>query len=173
MTDREFNQLRETCWQRPLDPAEDARARAYLAANPDAQREWELEIELTQLMTQAPNAPLSSNFTHQVLLALDQEARRRAPTSFVGGWWRRWRLRPLPGFAGSLAALLALTFLGYHQYQTRSQDKLAQDLVKVTHASGLNQPNIFQDFDVIQRLGQLPQPADEELWLVLSQAQAQ
>ena len=78
MTDQEFTRLRETSWQRPLDPVEDARVRAYLAANPAAQRDWELESELTQLLARVPNAPVPSNFTHQVLAAVDRETRSPA-----------------------------------------------------------------------------------------------
>lgn len=69
--------------------------------------------------------------------------------------------------------VLAMTFFGYHQYQNHREKKLTQALLQVTHANGLNQPSIFQDFDVIQRLGQVPQPADEELWMVLNQVQPQ
>lgn len=100
MNEQEYNELRESSWRRPLDAAEDARARAYLAANPAAQREWELDAELTQLLAQAPNAPVPSNFTHQILAALDQEARLTAQRAFAGAGWRRWRLRPMPGWPG-------------------------------------------------------------------------
>jgi hypothetical protein len=170
MTEQEYKALREASWRRSLDAAEDARVRAHLGANSAGQRDWELDAELTQLLAQVPNAPVPSNFTHQVLAALDRETRLAVPRP-LGAWWPRWLLRPLPRLAGGLALLAALGSLGYHQYQTYRQAELTQALLQVTHASGLKQAGIFQDFDVIQRLGQVPQPADEELWLVLNQAQ--
>ena len=173
MTEQEYNALRESSWRRPLDAAEDARAHAHLATNSAAQRDWELDAELTQLLAQVPNAPVPSNFTHQVLAALDQEARLTAPRAFAGAWWRRWLLRPMPRLTGGLAMALVMAFFGYHQYQSYRQAELTQALLQVTQANGLNQASIFQDFDVIQRLGQVPQPADEELWMVLNQAQPQ
>ena len=171
MTEQEYNALRDSNWRRPLDAAEDARARAYLAANLAAQRDWELDAELTQLLAQVPNAPVPSNFTHQVLAALDREDRPTASGAFAGAWWRRWLLRPMPRLARGLALVLVMAFFGYLEYQSHRQAKLTQALLQVAHANGLNQPGIFQDFEVIQRLGQVPQPADEELWLMLSQAQ--
>lgn len=169
MTEQEYNELRETGWRRPLDAAEDARVQAYLALNPDAQRAWELEAELTQLLAQLPPAPLSSNFTSQVLTALDGElrnARRPART----GWWRWWH-RPFPRLAWSVA-LLAIGLFSYQHYRSYRHEKLTQALVEVTSANGWDAPSIFNDFETIQRLGEVPQPADEELWLVLSQASA-
>jgi len=172
MTDQEFNQLREASWQRPLDPAEDARARAHLAANPGAQQDWELDTELTQLLAQVPDAPVPSNFTHQVLAAVDRDARLAASEASATAWWRRWGLgRPLVRLAGGMAVVLALTITGYHHQQNRQQEQLTEALLRVTHAHGLSQPSLFQDFEAIQRLGQVPQPADEELWLVLNPPQ--
>ncbi|MBN2508452.1 MAG: hypothetical protein JXQ71_17370 [Verrucomicrobia bacterium] len=171
MTDQEFNQLREAGWRRSLDPAEDARVRVHLAASSEAQQDWELEADLTQVLAQVPDAPLPTNFTRQVLDAVDREARAKAARHGAGWWAGMWPgVRLLPRLAGGLAVLLALAFLGYHQHEIRRQDRLTRALLHATRAHGLGQPGIFQDFDAIRRLGQVPLPADEELWLVLSQA---
>lgn len=162
MTEQEYNELRETSWRRPLDAAEDARVQAYLALNPDAQRAWEQDAELTQLLAQLPPAPLSSNFTSQVLGALDREL-RTAPS--VRTRWRWHHL--LPRLAWAMALLLLVGF-SVQKYRGYRQEKLVHELVQATFNHRLA-PNIFQDYDVIRSLGQLPPPADEELWLVLSQ----
>ena len=171
MTEQEFNELREISWRRPLDAAEDARIRAYLALNPAAQRDWELDAELTQLLEQVPNVPLPSNFTYQVLAALDRETTPLPSQAATGASWPRWLQNAVPRLAGALALVSVLGLLAYQRYKTDQQEQLTQALLQVTHANGLNQPGIFQDFDVIQRLGKVPQPADEELWMVLSQTQ--
>ncbi len=171
MTEREYNDLREISWRRPLHPAEEAQVQTYLALHPEALSDWEAESGLTHLLDQTADVPLASNFTAQVLQALDREDAAPARRAILARWWQRWLQNPLPRLAWATAILLA-TFYGYQQYQHHEQEQLTKGLVQFSRASGLNEPTVFQDFDVIQRLGQVPAPADEELWLVLSKAPA-
>ena len=96
-----YNHLRELSWRRKLTGAEEAELRAWLAAHPEAQADWEAEAGLNAALGRLPDVPVPSNFTARVLQAAEREAAAelRRP-----GWkWRVWpRLRWLPkvAFAG-------------------------------------------------------------------------
>jgi anti-sigma factor RsiW len=167
MNERDYQVLREASWRRPLSSEEEARLQSHLAAHPEAQADWEADAQLTHLLGQLPEAPLASNFTAQVLEAADRAA--AAQRSDWRGWWARWARLPLPRLAWA-AAFLALAFLGYRQFHSPPEDPVKQAILG-TYAAGLPEPDLLQDFDAIQRLSQMPPPADENLWLVLYQDQ--
>jgi len=50
--------------------AEDAQLETYLASHPDERTFWDEELHLNQLLSQTPDAPVSSNFTARVLQAI-------------------------------------------------------------------------------------------------------
>src|SRR6266478_5096189 len=91
-----LNQLRERSWRRELNTDEEAALRGWLAKHPEAQADWESEVALNEALRRLPDAPLSSNFTSQVLQAVQREeaaeSRRTRRGRFV--WCRRlvWRL---------------------------------------------------------------------------------
>jgi hypothetical protein len=169
MNDRERNELREAGWRRALTAAEEARLQAALVAQPDVLADLEADANLTQMLNQLPDAPLSSNFTAQVMQAVEREAAtaRHVPLrERIAGWWPR----PLPRVVW-VGGFLVLALAAYQQYQSRHEQQVAQGLVRFTHAAALKEPTVFQDFEVIQRLAHTPAPADEELWVVLNQSQ--
>src|SRR6185295_6857614 len=84
MNDAAFNQLLDTALRRKLTAEEEARLQVILARDPQAKAVWEEEIALSQLLDGLPDAPLASNFTAQVLQAVESDSRRhwRAPKLF-------------------------------------------------------------------------------------------
>src|SRR5688572_4554560 len=92
MNDDLYNDLLEASWQRKLTAEEEAQVRGWLAAHPEKQGDWEVEVALNQQLERLPNAPLASNFTAQVLGKLDLELRREEREAAAPGkstsWWR-------------------------------------------------------------------------------------
>ena len=85
--------LRELSWRRQLTGAEEAQLRAWLAARPEAQADWEAEAGLNAALGRLPDAPVPSNFTTRVVQAAEREAAAglRQPGWKWGGWPRlRW-----------------------------------------------------------------------------------
>jgi len=69
MPNSDSQELTERAWRRALSPDEKARLRQHLAAHPQARRQWECEVALTNALNRLPPAPVSSNFTALVLQA--------------------------------------------------------------------------------------------------------
>ncbi len=168
MNESEFNQLRESGWRRRLTAHEEARAQAWLAGRAEASGDWEAEGSLNQLLGQLPDAPLASNFTAQVMQAVEREAAAPTRVNRLLDWMKRLALRPMPRMAWA-TLLVATLFLSVQQYQSHTRTELTQSLLRFTRAAALPEPKIFQDFETIQRLGQIPPPSDEALWLALNQ----
>jgi anti-sigma factor RsiW len=171
MNDAEFNQWLEIAVRRPLTADEETRLRALLAEQPPASGRWEEETVLTRLLHRLPDAPLSSNFTAQVLLAVEREEQGRAGAPKVVRWldWRR----PAVRFAAT-SLFLALAVVGFHQYQTFMRAKMAVSLANVTNgvdtaarAAQLQAVELWQDFEPIYRLGHSQAQADVELLAAL------
>ena len=76
MNDAAFNQLLDTALRRKLTAEEEARVQACLARDPRARAVWEEEMALSRLLKGLPDAPLASNFTAQVLQAVERDLRR-------------------------------------------------------------------------------------------------
>jgi len=173
MNDVEFHELLETALRRPLSANEQTRLQARLAENPSTQAVWEEEMALSRLLDQLPDAPLASNFTAQVLHAVDVEREgresRRGPKLFR---WLGLR-RPAQRWAATGLAL-ALIASGYRQYQSARRGNIALALAKL--ATGIDTPSkvlalapdeLWNNFDAID---QLPQPqADQDLLAVLKE----
>ena len=68
-----FERWRERSWRRKLTSAEQAELRAWLAAHPEAQAEWEAEMALNDVLDQLPDAPVASNFTARAVAAVERE----------------------------------------------------------------------------------------------------
>ncbi|MBE0545602.1 MAG: hypothetical protein IH623_30090 [Verrucomicrobia bacterium] len=152
--DRADNQWREITWRRPLNAGEEAEFRAWLAAHPEAQAEWEAETQLSAALAQLPSAPVPSNFTARVLQSVECESRRelQSPTSRRMRWWRGF----LPRVAVAVA-VLGLGLFAYHRHQTARQVERTLQLVEI-----LPDPKALEDFEAISRLS-FATVADEEL----------
>jgi len=163
MNDPLYHNLRETGWRRKLTPAEETQLRAWLAAHPEAQPEWEDEIRLNEVLDRLPALPVASNFTARVLKAVERE--NAAPSHHpAAGWKRVWRA-VLPK-AALAAAALGIGLFTYHQARAAKRMELAQSVAAVAEVRSLPSPEILQDFEAIRQLNPTP-PPDEELLALL------
>ena len=171
MNDAAFNQLLDTALRRKLTAEEEAQVQACLARDPQAKAVWEEEMALSQLLNRLPDAPLASNFTAQVLQAVERAPRRRpdAPKFF------RWfgLSRPAQRVAAACLAV-SLAALGYGQYQSARRERMALALHKLaphfdspSQAVALTPDELWNDFDAINRLPQTE--TDEDLLAVLKE----
>jgi len=169
MKNADFNRLLETAMRRPLTADEEAQLLACFAEDPSAKAIREEEMALARLLHRLPDAPLATNFTAQVLQAVEQAERQhrsRAPT--IPG---RLTLRnPVSRWmaAGLAAVLVALC---YWQYQSLRREKLAVSLAHIANnmetvsdVTSLPPVEPWENFDAINRL---PPPADEQLLTAL------
>jgi anti-sigma factor RsiW len=168
MNDDGYNELLEASWRRKLTVEEERQLQSWLAADPARQADWEEETVLTQQLERLPDAPMASNFTAQVLGKLDLELRREEReadgVTFRSGsatslpWWRRL----LPRFA----AVLLLGLLGgtaLVQYREYQRNQVAYGVMQVAPVASVLQPDVLQNFDAIQQLGQVHLVSDDEL----------
>ena len=163
-SDPTYNHLRELSWQRKLTGAEEAELRAWLAAHPDAQADWEAEAGLNAALGRLPDPPVPSNFTARVLQAVEREAAAEVRRSEQNGWlWRRFRWLPKSAVA---AILLGAGLISYRHFQAARLAEYAQSVAAVSDVSSLPSPEILKDFDAIDRLSATPSP-DEQLLALL------
>jgi anti-sigma factor RsiW len=160
-----YDRLCELGWRRKLSETEKAELRAWLAAHPDAQTEWETESALTSALGCLVDVPVPGNFTARVLAAVERETAgesRPAPLRWQG--WH-WPLRWLPkaAFAG---LVLGAGLFSYYQVQAAKRAEFARSVATVSGVSSLPSPEILKDFDAIYVLDQTA-PADEELLALL------
>ncbi len=158
MKDNELHsKLRESGWRLNLTEAEQAEWRAYLAANPDARVDWEMESALNAALTQLPDAPVPSNFTARVLQAVEREAARPR------AWNWRWNWHTLVPRVAFAAAVIAFTGLAFQHHEIyRQRIALARNVALVTGGQPMPSPEALENFDAIRRMSQ-PQHADDEL----------
>lgn len=165
MNDPVYHEFLATAARRKLTVEEEARLEAHLASRPELQAAWEEEAGLNRLLDQVPAAPVSSNFTAQVLLALDREASVPSRPVVAHGWQRLGWLELTPRFA--LAGLvLCAGLLGYWQHQVSHRTELANDLSGLGGVARVPTVEMLKNFDAINRLSQAPQTADLELELL-------
>lgn len=167
MNESEYQALIEASWRRPLTRTEQARLDVWLATHPDANGDWESEAQLNRLLGQLPDAPVASNFTAQVLQALDRETaaevRRPSFSDRIQGWFRR------PASRIAWAVLMAgVLWFGFQQHQASLRNEMAQGLSVLANVATLSDPAVLQDFETIQRIGHTAPPDDEELFAVLT-----
>ncbi len=158
-----YHRLREATWRGKLDAAEAGQLRAWLAAHPEHQADWEAEAQLSEALARLPEAPVASNFTARVLQEVERQAgadgrrherKRRA-------WLLRWWLK------GAFAAIFVGTgFVAYQHAQAVRLTRLTQSVAAVSEVSSLPSPKILEDFDAIRALPATP-AADEQLLTLL------
>ena len=136
MNESEFQALIETSWRRPLTPDEQTRLDAWLATRPEARAAWETECGLNQVLSQLPDAPVASNFTSQVLLAVERETAPKERRPSLLDWAAQWFRRPAPRVAWALLLSGALWF-GYERHQTNERGEMAQGLSVLANVTTL------------------------------------
>jgi anti-sigma factor RsiW len=159
-----YNHLRELSWRRKLTGAEEAQLRAWLAAHPEAQADWDTEARLNAALGRLPDVPVPSNFTARVLQQVEREAaaqlrQRGRPWQF----WRRLRWLPKVAFA---AIVLGTGLVSYHQFQATRFAEYANSVRAVSDVSSSPSPEILKDFDAIRASNPASLP-DEQLLAVL------
>ena len=167
MNDSEYNELRTASWRRRLAPAEEARVTAYLAANPEAQHDWEEDLALSRQLQELPDAPVPSNFTSLVLQAIDTETVQQPVPVALNRSWQTWLSRFAPRLAlGALVLSLSVASLWkYEQIHTRKEvAEAVERFVKVTNLPG---PEVFEDFESIQHLQPVSFSTDNDLLAAL------
>ena len=155
-----YRRLRESSWRRPLTESEQAELRAWLAAHPETQAEWEVETNLSAILQQLPDAPVPSNFTARVLQVVEREATGAARRPGFR-WARRWRV-----FLPRAAAAAVLMGVGWFAYHRHTLSREAEVVGIVAAVREVPRPELLEDFEAIRRLGPTPGP-DEELLALL------
>jgi anti-sigma factor RsiW len=159
-----YNQLRERSWRQRLTGAEEAQLRAWLAAHPEAQADWEAEAGLNAALGRLPDVPVPSNFTTRAVQAAEREA---AAGLGQPGWkWWGWpRLRWLPRVALT-ATLVSAGVVSCLVIQDVQRKNLGEGVAVVSMVSSLPGPDILKDFDAIRASNPTP-TADEKLLTAL------
>ena len=157
MNQAEFQRLRDQIWRRKLTAEEESRLAARVFADADAQADWEAESALTHVLSQLPDAPMASNFTAQVMHAIERdsasESHDEKPRFALGGWLRR-RLQRVAW--ATLPAMCVLLAYAAHQYRQIRRAELIESVVRVSTVASVVKPEVFKDFDAIALLSQLP-----------------
>src|SRR5256885_19296 len=167
MNDSEYNELQAASWRRPLTPAEEGRLQAYLAIQPAAQAAWEEDLALTRQLRELTDAPVPSNFTSLVWQAIEADMLPRSSRGAAKFAWSGWLRRFAPRIAvAALALLLGVTGLQYRHSYTRKQ--VARDVgVFVVANLPLPGPEVFADFEAIQKLQPVLLSSDDDLLAAL------
>ena len=158
------NHLRELSWRRELTGAEEAELRAWLAARPEAQADWDAEARLSAALGRLPDVPVPSNFTARVLQMVEKEAAAELRQG-KGKWQFSRRLRWLPKLAFAAIALGA-GLVSYHEVQATRFAEYGHSVAAVSDVSSLPGPEILQDFDAIRASDPASLP-DEQLLAAL------
>jgi hypothetical protein len=138
--------------------------RAWLAARPEAQADWDTEARLNAALGRLPDVPVPSNFTACVLQAAEREAAaelRRGERKWP--FWRRLRWPPKVAFA---TIVLGVGMVSYHQLQAARFAAYGRSVAAVSDVSSLPSPEILKDFDAIRVSNPTSLP-DEQLLAVL------
>jgi hypothetical protein len=158
MNDAEFQKLKEISWRRKLTEQEEATLNSYFAEHFDERVRWEEESGLNRLLGKLPDVPVSTNFTAQVLQAVERDT--ALITRPEHGLLRWIKFNWLPRIA--IAALLGCG--GFISFQQYNRTQVARDVAAVSSAATVP-PQWLQDFDAISRLSQ--PPVDNELLAAL------
>lgn len=156
-TDPINDKFRELSWRRKLSGSDERELREWLAAHPEAQESFELEVGLTEALRKMQDAPVASNFTARVLQAVERETMAGARKERTRpSLWRRLP-RWLPKMA-SAAVVITAGLFGYHYYSNAARVELARQMAEFR----LPDPEILTNFEAIRIVSQTPAP-DEQL----------
>ena len=145
MNESLFNQLREQSWRRKLTDAEEVELRAYLAAHPEVQADWQTETELNAALGQLPDVPVPSNFTARVLRAVERET-AGAPR----GWTWKWSWHSLLPRVAVAAVVVGVGLISFLRFETARRAEMVQSVVAVADVKSLPSPAVLKDFDAIR-----------------------
>jgi anti-sigma factor RsiW len=143
--------------------------RAWLDAHPENQADWEAEAGLSAALNHLPDAPVPTNFTSRVMLAIErEEARPRQPSLVLRQFWQ-WRRRWLPR-AGFATLLLAAALFSYREVRAArraeiARSEIARSVAAISSVPSLPSPQVLKDFDAIWAMDPSP-PPDEELLML-------
>lgn len=154
-----YQRLCEISWRRKLTEAEQAELRTWLAAHPEATAGHELESALEDALVRLPDAPVPSNFTARVLLAIEREERQSAPRS--RDWTWVWRVL-VPRTAAAML-LLGVGAMATHQYRVKQRTGIRDSLVTIATVPSMPSAQALEDFDAVRKLDS----ADTELIALL------
>jgi hypothetical protein len=161
MNDPFYDQLREANWKRKMTSGEEAQLRAWLAAHPERESDWEAEAGLSDALNRLPDVEVPSNFTARVLSRVERMERDVAgclPAGPKAKWTWRWLL-PQAAFA---LLVLGVAWFFYERYQVARRAELARNVAMVSRVAAVPGPEFLQDFETIRRLDQISRP-DEQL----------
>jgi len=147
--------------RRSLSPAESAEVARWLAAHPEALAGWTAEVRLTEVLRNLP-APVipSSNFTAQVLAAVDRLPTAERPSPF--SWVRRWLVWH-PGWQVATAVGVLGLGLVVHQHQRAEFRRQLAREVSALPLAALADADFWRDFEPIHALPTEPVPSADEL----------
>lgn len=152
-----------------LSGAEQRQFEQQLRDDPALRAAVEEEQRLNHLIGRLPNVPISTNFTSLVLRAVRQAERKPAHHEGRFGW-PRWGFARV---AAGLAAALLVGVIGVQQYRQSQQSQVAQsvsaftEVASVIGSEGTPPPEVFQDFEAIQRLS-IPHEPELDLELLFA-----
>jgi len=158
-----YQQLLELSWRRKLTVAEETRLRAWLAAHPEAESDWEAETALNQALARSHDLAVSTNFTARVLEAVRLEEAAVSRGRAAGRLWLRLRWLPKAALA---ALIVGAGLVSYQNHQLTKRKALALSVAAVSDVASLPSPDILEDFDAVRALKQTP-PADVDLLALL------
>jgi anti-sigma factor RsiW len=161
MKKSESGNLRDLGWRTKLSAKEEA----WLAANPEADAHFREEQELTQLLGRLPDAPVSSNFTSQVLRRVELEQTKISREHKRG--WPAWRVGF--GWVSRLAIagfVFAAGVFGLQRYGEFTQRSELAHSVGIVSQVATVPTEWLEDFETISRLN-VSAPVDQELLAML------
>jgi anti-sigma factor RsiW len=165
MKDPAENQFRELIWRQRLTDAERAALQQFLASHPEARADWEAESQLNNLLEKLPEAPpVASNFTAQVMQAIEQNtAAARTREQSAGGW--RWlSLRTWAARGAMACVVVGVSCFASYQHQLGERRMMAQNVAALAEAYSAAGPVPAEDFNSIRRLdSEAPARPDTDL----------
>jgi len=116
--------------------------------------------QLRRLLSRLPDAPLASNFTAQVLQAIELEEMRRSRWHLLDWNWRVFFPR-----AAGLTVTVGLAVVVFHQHEMSVQRRQLASSVAIVAAQPMPSLDALKNFDAIRRMGQTARPDNELLAL--------
>lgn len=174
MNNSVYDELIRLSLKREISAEDRMRIEAAVAAHPELRERWETDAALSRLLRGVPDVPVSSNFTAVVMEAIELDDRVTGRSG--AGAARRFSLPQWlrPRVATVFGVVVVIVF-GVHEYRARhDRSILAQDVRRVSQEfaalpPSVPGPEIFHDFDAIDKLRQVSVVSDDELLKVLQQ----
>ena len=164
----EFERFREISWRRALTNTEQAELEGWLAKNPQLRGEWEAETALSSSLMRLPETAVPSNFTAQVLKAIERETAAESRSRATPAWWEALT-RKAKWVTGAAFAAIAIMFgVAIHERDIEKQHELAlaSTMIELTKVPTLPNTEVLANFDTIRALNQAPPPDDQLLALL-------